>query len=310
MVNVANITNKGLEIDIRGDLIRSKGFNWNLGLNISGNRSRVGKISTDIQNPNIPGSNNPLQNAEALIGNTFLREGYPVGLIYGNVYKGTIQNQEELEAYRQNALYAQIGALQNLAIGYPMYDVFADGDYKGFFKRDIIGYAEPKYYGGITNSFEYKGFGITSLFTFSKGGDILYLPDLNALGLGDRTNKNARILEITNNSQNRDNSKPTLVLGESNRIGVSNSNLQVHDASYIKLKSITVNYSLSKSLLEKIKLNTALVYFSASNLFAITKYPGPDPEVSNDPYSLINGYTDAATYPSVRQFTLGARIGF
>ncbi|WP_286862888.1 MULTISPECIES: SusC/RagA family TonB-linked outer membrane protein [Sphingobacterium] len=310
MVNIADISNKGLEVDVRGDVIRNKNFKWNLGINISGNRSNVGKISTDIQNPNIPGSNNPMQNAEALIGNTFLREGYPVGLIYGNVYKGAIKNQAELEAYRQNSFYAQVGALQNLAIGYPMYDVFTDGDFKGFFKRDIIGYAEPKYYGGITNSFEYKGFGLTTLFTFSKGGDILYLPDLNALGLGDRTNKNARILEITNNAQNRDENKPTLILGESNRIGVSNSNLQVHDASYLKLKSLTLNYSLPKTVLEKLKLNTALIYFSASNIFAITKYPGPDPEVSNDPYSLINGYTDAATYPSVRQFTLGARIGF
>jgi hypothetical protein len=49
---------------------------------------------------------------------------------------------------------------------------------------------------------------------------------------------------------------------------------------------------------------------SGSNLITFTKYPGPDPETSNDPYSLIGGYTDAATYPSMRQFSFGLRFGF
>lgn len=310
LVNVAEISNRGLEIDLRGDIIRKKDFNWNLAVNVSGNRSKVGKINTDIQNPNVPGSNNPMMNAEVLIGNTLLREGYPVGLIFGNRYTGVIQNQQQLEDYRSKSLYGQIGFLPNLAIGHPMYDLYPDGDFAGFFSRDIVGRAEPKFYGGVTNSFEYKGFGLITLFTFSKGGELLYLADSNALGLGDRTNKTKRIYEITNNAKNPNPNLPTLLLGESNHVGVSNSSLQVHDASFIKLKSISLNYSLPSSVLERLRLNSAMIYVSGSNLFAITKYPGPDPEVSNDPYSLINGYTDSGTYPSMRQFTFGVRFGF
>ncbi len=65
-----------------------------------------------------------------------------------------------------------------------------------------------------------------------------------------------------------------------------------------------------KQMLDKLKLSSALVYVSATNLLTITHYPGADPEVSNDPYSLIGGYSDAGSYPTVKQYNLGFRFGF
>jgi len=100
------------------------------------------------------------------------------------------------------------------------------------------------------------------------------------------------------------------VLTESNRFGTGPSNIDVHDASYIKLKSISLNYELPQKIAAKLHLRTAMFYVAGSNLFTITKYPGPDPEISNDPYSLINGYSDDASYPSMRQYTAGIRLGF
>jgi TonB-dependent starch-binding outer membrane protein SusC len=99
-------------------------------------------------------------------------------------------------------------------------------------------------------------------------------------------------------------------LGESNAYGVGPSSAAVHDASYIKLKSIALNYELPQRFIKKCRMRTAMVYVSGTNLFTITHYPGPDPEISNDPYSLINGYSDAATYPNMRQYTMGVRVGF
>ena len=88
------------------------------------------------------------------------------------------------------------------------------------------------------------------------------------------------------------------------------ANNNVYKANYIKLKSVTLNYQFPKIILDRLKIANASIYASATNLFTITKYPGADPEVSNDPYSLIGGYSDTGGYPTVKQFNLGLRVGF
>ncbi|HWW41942.1 MAG TPA: hypothetical protein VNZ46_21655, partial [Pedobacter sp.] len=105
--------------------------------------------------------------------------------------------------------------------------------------------------------------------------------------------------------------RPVLYLKDPNTpSGAGASTLNIFDASYIKLKSINISYALPQPLLQKLGVRQALIYISASNLFTITKYPGPDPEVSNDPYSIIGGNTDDASYPQARQYAIGARFSF
>ena len=299
-----------IEIELRGDIIRKKNFNWNLAANISGNRSKVTKINQDFQDPNSVGYTDPFYQAQFAIGNTILREGEPIGLIYGYRFKGVINSQKELDDYKKNSLYAQYGILSNLTLGYPMYELIDTGTYKGYWKRDVIGSAQPKFFGGITNTFNYKQFSIIALLSFSYGGELLYLPDVKSLGLGERSNRNTRILLPHYTAATPEEERPSLLLTESNRFGTGSSDLAVHDASYLKLKSITLNYQLPEKLLSKIHIRTAMIYASGINLFCLTDYPGPDPEVSNDPYSLINGYSDPATYPSARQYSVGLRLGF
>ena len=309
LMNVASIQNQGVELDLRGDIIRKKDFNWNLALNISNNKAIVTKINRDFTDPNAAAQSDPFWSEQSM-GNTILREGEPVGLIFGYKYKGVIKTQEQLDAYKAESLYAQYGLLENLGLGYPMYETHQEGTYKGYWNRDVIGRAQPKYYGGITNSITYKSFNVIALTTFSKGGDLLYLPELKSFGMSDRGNRNTRALLPYYSAENPDADRPTLILKETNTYGTGVSSAQVFDASYIKLKSISLNYMLPQSFISKIGVNSAMVYVSGSNLFTITKYPGPDPEVSSDPYSLIGGYTDAAGYPSMRQYTFGLRFGF
>jgi hypothetical protein len=99
-----------------------------------------------------------------------------------------------------------------------------------------------------------------------------------------------------------------LLLGESASVYTASNN--VYDASFIKLKSITLNYEFPKAFLGRLKVRSASLYVSASNLFTITNYPGPDPEVSNDPYSIIGGYSDVGGYPTIKQYNIGLRFGF
>ncbi len=309
LVNFADISNKGLEIDIRAELIRKNDFSWNLALNVSGNRSKVTNINNDFQDPGSVPQADPFLNQQ-VIGNTVLREGQPVGLIYGYQYLGVIKTQEQLDAYRAENFFAQVGGLQYLGIGSPMYALEKEGTYKGFYSRNVIGKAQPDFYGGITNSISFKQFSLMTLFTYSYGGDLLYLPEVNSIGMANLGNRNTRSLLPYYSPANPGSDRPTIMLKESNHIYTNVSDIQVHDASYIKLKSITLNYQFGDQLTKRLGLRTAMVYVSGSNLFAITSYPGPDPEVSNDPFSLINGYTDNATYPSMRQYTFGVRFGF
>ncbi len=88
------------------------------------------------------------------------------------------------------------------------------------------------------------------------------------------------------------------------------SSNDIYSSSYIKLKSVSLGYRIPQKFLDKTRIQNASVYFSATNLFTVTRYPGQDPEVSNDPYSLVDGYTDSNNYPTIRQYILGIRFGF
>jgi len=297
--NIANIRNRGLELELRGDFIRKKDFQWSGTFNISGNRSKVLALSNDFADPANPTVYN--------YGNTVLKVGEPLGLLYGRVFDKILKTQAEVDAYKKNNLLA--GSYPYLGIGdasYILQDNYYGSGYR-YFKDDVIGHAEPKYYGGYTNSLSYQNFSLIALATFSYGGDIFYLADVQNQDAAKRTNKGVKILERWT-PENPDATRPRLIQGQSSFSYAASNN--VYDASFIKLKSVTFSYQLPKSILDKLKLTGASAYISATNLFTITKYPGVDPEVSNDPYSLIGGYSDSGGYPAVKQFSFGLRFGF
>lgn len=300
--NIADIRNRGLEITLRGEFIRNKNFQWSGTFNISGNRSKVLALSNDFTDPSDP--------KIYKYGNTVLKVGEPLGLLYGNVFDGIIRTQQEADEFKNHFYPYYLGMSPYLGIGDAKY-LIGDpitGKY-GFSKTDIIGHAEPKYYGGYTNSLSYKNFSLTALATFSYGGDLFYLADAQNQNTLLRTNKGIKILERWT-PENQNAVRPRLILGDGEINTSESASNNVYDASYIKLKSVSLNYQFPKALTDKLKLTNASVYVAATNLFTLTSYPGPDPEVSNDPYSLIGGYSDNSSYPTVKQFSLGLRFGF
>ncbi len=293
IANLADIRNRGLEIELHGDFIRGKRFNWSGAFNISFNRSKVTNINQNFSDPNESGT---------YLGNTIISEGQPLGLFYGQQFTGIINTPAQLAAYKkQYSLYPFITPYLN--IGDPMYKM---SPYGFVSSSEIIGNAEPKFFGGYTNTLNYKGFSLTTLFTYSYGGKILYLADINNQKVVDLTNKGVAVLgRWTPDNTTAD--RPRLVYGQQGNISTASND--IYNGSYLKLKSVTLAYQIPKQLMDKWKMQSASIYISATNLFTITKYPGPDPEVSNDPYSLISGYSDAAAYPTVKQVSLGFRIG-
>lgn len=309
LVNFADISNKGLEFDLRGDVIRNRNFQWNIAGNISFNRSKVNSIKMDTQDPKNLGETDPFNRETFTLGNTIIREGEPVGLIFGYHYLGTLKSQQEVDDYVSRNLYLSYGVFGKPGLGDPSFELVEEGPYQGFIKKDIIGRAEPKYFGGITNTFSYKNLSLLTLFTYSVGGDLLYMPEMRNLSMADRANRTTAALDYYS-AANPTSERTRPILSHPTFITGAATSYAVYDASYLKLKTLSINYQIPNSVLSRCNVNNASIYFSVNNLFVITKYPGADPETSNDPYSLINGYTDSANYPTMRQFSFGLRFGF
>ncbi|WP_312790013.1 SusC/RagA family TonB-linked outer membrane protein [Sphingobacterium sp.] len=291
--NIAKIENKGLEFDIQGVFVQKDRFRWNGALNISRNISKV--LNVDGGPFSDPRDRNALN-----LGTSIVREGDPLGLLYGQVSNGIIKTVEELNAYKQKfpdyEFYQPLVNLGDIA-----YEIAEDG----YYKQDVIGKSIPKFYGGYTNTLNYSRFALTTLFTFSYGGQLLYQKDVTDMNMETMANAGVRLMDRYN-ANNTNSNRPRLLYGES----VYLTNRNVYDASYLKLKSLNFSYAVPNQFLEKYKIKNLNIYASVMNLFVITKYPGPDPEVSDDPRSVIGGGRDMSTFPTSRTYTIGFRLGF
>jgi TonB-linked SusC/RagA family outer membrane protein len=299
ILNIAKIRNRGLEIDIRGDVVKLGNFTWNAGLNISKNVSKV----LDIQGGPF---SNPNDRDALNLGTSIVKEGEPLGLLYGRVSEGIFRSQKELDDYKAAFSYASIFA-PYLNIGDQKFQLDSNGLAPGiaFYSNDVIGNATPDFYGGFTNIFSYKNIELTTLFTFSYGNDLIYQADVANGTVDNLANRGVAILDRYT-PQNTNTNRPRLIYSSQFR-PLSNDN--VYDASYIKLKSVSLSYTLPKKIADHLKLRNTSFYLSGTNLFTITSYPGLDPEVSDDPNSIIGGGRDISSYPTSRSYTLGIRLG-
>jgi TonB-linked SusC/RagA family outer membrane protein len=302
--NAVGIKNTGVEVSLQGDIIRTKDFKWNAGFNISWNNSLVTKLNSDadlIQIGDLTGLE---------VGNTTLIQGKPLGLITGYTVTGIIKNQAQLKAYE-----TQIGAYASifypyLSVGDPMYALNTSTAASGYSLPNpttIIADAAPKYFGGITQGFTYKKFDLQFYFTFSEGGKLLWGEHVSSVEFVGTSNADVSMLNRYTAS-NTNATDPRLILNEEN---YAESNLDVFNSSYLKLRTLTLNYHFDKTRwMQKAGVKTAELFVSATNVFTITKYPGPDPEVSDDPYSVTGGYFDVSNYPTTRTLSIGLKAGF
>jgi hypothetical protein len=305
LANVVGLKSTGVELSLQGDIIRSRNFRWNMSFNITWNKTIVTKISSDADLTQI-GNLTGLE-----YGNTSIVQGKELGLITGMKVTGIIKTQKELDDYKSKlGLFAGL-VFPYLGMGDPMFELDTV-TYKAYGAaypqfNAIIGSGAPKYYGGFTEGFSYKNFDLNLYFLFSQGGHLLWGDHVSSINLVGTSNANAVMLNRYT-STNTNTNQPRLLLGDQI---MYNTNLSVFNSSYLKLRTATFNYRFNKSeWMKRAGIQTASVYVSATNLFTITKYPGNDPETSDDAYSVAGGYFDVSNYPSVRTFSLGLKVGF
>ena len=141
--------NKGWEIDLNIDVIRSKDFDWSVNLNLANNKSKV---------TNIEGGpfSDPFNREAINLGTSIVQEGEPLGLLYGFVTDGLIDDQAELDAYvtESTEIFPFFPFIyDDVTIGSVKYVIDPEGSRGPDFKRDVIGNANPDFFGGFQQYF-------------------------------------------------------------------------------------------------------------------------------------------------------------
>ena len=301
--NSVGLRNRGFEASVGGEIVGGRDFSWTVSINLAWNNSlvtRLDPLADASQIVSVAGfetiSNAINQNAE----NTTVIQGKPLGLITGSYGAGIIKTQSQLTAYSQ-----QMGSqayLYDLQIGAPMYKLDTSTASLGWedpIAGAVIGTGAPKYLGGMNQAFTYKRFNLQSYFTFSHGGHLLWVEHLASerfygVANADRLMLNRYTPANTNSDQ------PAISINYYNSV----SSYDVFSSSYFKLRRLTLTYQLS---VKKTAISSAQVYITATNVFTLTKYPGSDPETSDDPYSPSGGYIDTGNYPETRTFSIGIK---
>lgn len=302
--NVAGIKSTGLELALQGDIVRSRNFRWNASVNVTWPKTMVTKISPEANLEQL-GNLTGLEQ-----GNVGLIEGQPLGLILGLQVTGVIKTQEQLDAYKEQLGMWADYIFTSLSLGDPMFALDTAFDGIGHYPlfSQVIGHAAPRYYGGFTQQFSYKNFDLSFYFTFSQGGQLMWGDHVSSINFQSTANANVVALKRWT-PDNPNSNQPRLLLYDQSLL--YNTSLSIFNSSYIKLRTVTFNYRLPQTgWIQKAGIRNASVFLSATNLFTITKYPGNDPETSNDPFSVAGGYFDVSNYPSVRTFSAGLKVGF
>lgn len=288
--NVGRVNNKGVDLSLSGQVVKSKDWNWTLSGNISFAKNTVKKLygdATIIYNtdPNIDGRRKNVILGQSLNNLYTLRSG---GIAQES-------NRAEWQGLNYNGKTVGLGDIFALDVSGP--NGVKDGIVNQY-DRQVVGNEDPKYYGGFSTDVSYKGISLNAVFVYSHGAQKIspyYEGLINSVGssmastdLLNRwtpTNTNTNIPKVIDNTSY-------------NRYSPYEVNYAIQDASYLRLSALTLGYNLPQKLLNSWHANRVRIYATGSNLFCITKYKGLDPE------------TGDYGYPPVRTFVLGVNFGF
>ncbi len=320
--NVGEMSNRGIELMISGDIIRSKDLKWNLSFNISNNENRIEKLS---------------EGKSYIEGDLWwMQEGGKIGDFYGYKNLGVFQYNESnafTEQWEQLIPVFEDGVFQNKYLlngeeyqgnvnqkKLPNGKAFRGGDinweepasYKDGVIDDndrmVIGNAMPVVTGGLNTQVSYKNLSLFVAFYYSLGGEIY-----NA---AEHTRNEFKFTgttpapDVIRNMwlKQGDNALyPRPYNDEFNNARYANS-FYVEDGSFIRLQNIRVSYDVRKQLVNKMKLSGLNLYAYINNALTWTNYKGFDPEFSTDNPLQIG--KDTYRYPKKREFGLGLTVNF
>jgi TonB-linked SusC/RagA family outer membrane protein len=251
--NVGNMYNKGFEFDIAGDILRKRDFNWTLKINASTVKNRITKM--------------PPENKELISGTKKLIEQHSIFDYWLREWYG-VDPTDGVGLYRANTYIAANSRIINTSKGTDTVTTDINNA-----KYHYNGSAIPKLFGGIENTFNYKGFELSFLLQYQLGGkvyDATYaqLMHPGAYGTASHVDIMKRWMkpgDVTN--------VPRM---QNSAVGIydAQSDRWLVDASFLNVRSITVSYELPKSVLAKINASDGSFYIGAENVYLFSKRQG------------------------------------
>lgn len=325
--NVGSMNNKGMELALGYRNNITPDFNFGATLTLTTVKNVITSLTTGVDYfPNFPGgasgSVTPTGTSPATVTlngqgwDQFTRSaiGQPVGEFFGYKALGIIQSQAQLDAL--NA--ASPTGIYYQALTKPGDRLFADinGDGKvDATDRTYIGNPQPKFFGGLNLDGNYKAWDFNLYFYGSFGNKILNYVESNLETFQKRGSEGVENVSTKyyNNywTPDRPSNRYTRPLAnDDNTLNSVPSDVWVEDGSFVKLKNVTVGYTLPTALLSKASISRLRVYASVQNLFWITKYSGLDPEVGMQGGNATLNGIDNGNYPSSKTYTVGLNVTF
>lgn len=298
--NIGAVSNKGVELGLNVQVIKSKDFNWSSVLTWSSNKNEVLNLGgLDQIQPEFP-----VAGALSTVYPTIVKPGLPLGTFYGYQFAGVVQKGDDLTKI----------AAPSWITGYtaqPGDPKFVDQNGDGKITPEdkvILGNAQPKFTLGFNNSFTYKKFDLSFYIAVSYGNK-LYNALENKLELVNRTYNSSAILANSWTTTNASTTVPRAY--EASTFNMDSR--YIEDASYLKLKNLSIGYTFPFRVKGVDNKSSLRIFATAQNLLTLTKYSGFDPEssrVGNSSYEQSPLYqgVDYGAYPSSKTFLLGLNI--
>lgn len=305
--NSGEMSNKGWEYRTDYEVYKDKDLRVALNFNVSQNMNKVEKLPDNLTAENYSFGN----------GNYAIRivEGDPIGSFYGYRYKGVYQNTEDTYALdkdgnvMRNYLGKTIGMKNGKLPVYPGDAKYDDINHDGVINEyDIVylGNSNPLLIGGGGFSTKYKQLTLTTFFYGRYGQKVINSARMSLENMYGENNQSTAVLKRWRSEGDKTDIPRALYGMGYNYLG---SDRFVEDASFVRLKTLSLTYSISRNLCKQLGVNSLNFFCTAYDLFTWTNYTGQDPEVSL-PSSATSLVRDGATTPCSKRVSLGFNLNF
>ena len=294
--NIGVTSNKGVELTIESVNIEKKNFQWLTSFTMSHNSQMVEDIGTaDYVEAYIAPNSKYMMYGYV--------KGYPLNSLWGFKYAGVWKDYATESA---NDAESKIYAANAKRDGSPRYyDINHDGSLN---QKDIVylGNADPILYGGLQNTFYWKGLKIGVYFVYSLGGSIYNIAELFMSG-STSTNQYRYMLNCWHPVRNPNSDIPAP--GQAAGAALPSS-FMVHDASYLRLKNLSIAYTFDFRKKESSLFREITVGVSGDNIYLWKYYNGFDPDVSSEGTSSVLRRADIGAYPKARTVMFNLNLKF
>jgi TonB-linked SusC/RagA family outer membrane protein len=288
LVNLGQVQNKGLEVSVNGQIIDSEKISWSAGFNVTSYKNKVVSLGGD-DIINLGYLSRGLVNTNIQV----VKVGQPLGAFYLIPWQGIYQ-QDEGTHHAGEAKYADISG--NGTIGSE--------------DRKIVGSSTPKFLFGFNNNLRYKNFELNVFIQGSQGNKV-FNGTYAAIAASNSTVKYPTLAAAANYWTPENTHAKFADPASVNKTQIESTQF-LQNGSYVRLKNISLSYSLPKDMLKLVNLKLTV---SAQNLLTITRYIGYDPEGTSTGLSTTGtsdayGGFDVGSYPSSRSFSVGLQATF